>query len=124
MTAGKKDLDFLLSTQSEAAGFWKQVQMKDQVPNRKDTGNDGAVGIYDYSDKICQYQETRKPMPVGGSMRGSMWYKICPRNEVIKTWKNQIAYEDMSLRQQLIFETGRVVERIWRKAFFWSIPLL
>jgi len=112
-----KDSNFLVGVGNEMAKFWQGMNEQEK-PRSVEVNNDSlALGIYDYTDKICSEKNIINPMKIGEPMRGSMWYKICPRNEVIKTWKGQKSEEVISLRQKMIFEFGNIGERMLRRAY-------
>lgn len=117
------NLDFLFGTQEETDAIWASIRA-DQ-PNGEQVikahiDTSPPRSIADYTEKLAQRIEVKKPWKIGQSFRGSSWYKAenCPRNIAIRTIKNQSIEEVISLKNELIFAMGHTFEDTVRK--YWA----
>ena len=119
----ENNLDFLFGTQEETDKFWTEdVQLnapKAGETIKADLNLSPPVSIADYTEKLAQRVEIKRPMIIGQSFRSSSWYKAdnCPRNQAIRTIKNQSIEEVITLKNELIFGMGFCFEDIIRKYF-------
>lgn len=108
--------DFLLAQNVANEQFWKAVKEADRG-GYKNRDSLNALTISDFTEKIALKTEKKEPMKIHQPLRGSMWSKTCPRLEVIKHIKNHVEYEELTLKQLSIFDTGKSFERILREIY-------